>query len=161
MSLSQWQLDSVTGSRTQVLACVTFCYPYTKWCGKSYFIWHFKHASPLSLRKLFTIKVMNYSKNKTPQCLSLTSQDPLKLQFWIWSVNVSAAWAPALHAAEQQDSFFALFFGCDLLPFTALVEKQLLLEIESQLIYAHATLKIIIVEYSVAHFITGSIVLNC
>lgn len=56
---------------------------------------------------------------------------------------------------------FALFFGCDLLPFTALVEKQLLLEIESQLIYAHATLKIIIVEYSVAHFITGSIVLNC
>lgn len=40
-----------------------------------------------SLRKLFTIKVMNYSKNKTPQCLSLTSQDPLKLQFWIWSVN--------------------------------------------------------------------------
>lgn len=45
--------------------------------------------------------------------------------------------------------------------FTALVEKQLLLEIESQLIYAHATLKIIIVEYSVAYFITGSIVLNC
>lgn len=53
------------------------------------------------------------------------------------------------------------FLDVTCLPFTALVEKQLLLEIESQLIYAHATLKIIIVEYSVAYFITGSIVLNC